>query len=113
VEHVSWRRQELLEATARSGADAQLKLLFTGAPLEVSADEEIVTIVRGHAGTELTGVPYWADAALLSEAGIPTVLFGPSGAGAHATTEWVDLDSVEQVRKVLDATARAFCGSAA
>jgi acetylornithine deacetylase len=49
------------------------------------------------------------DSALLSTAGIPTVIFGPDGEGAHAASEWVDLESVDQCRRVYLAVARAFC----
>jgi acetylornithine deacetylase len=37
------------------------------------------------------------------------VIFGPSGAGAHATDEWVDLDSVQRCADVLLAVAAEFC----
>jgi acetylornithine deacetylase len=103
--------EQLREAVSRSGIDAEVRLLFSGEPFEAPADHEIVQLLRRHAATDLTGVPYWADSALLSAAGIPTVLFGPAGAGAHATVEWVDLSSVERVRDVLIAVAREFCGS--
>ena len=36
-------------------------------------------------GPKTAGAPYWADAAFIAAAGIPTVIFGPSGEGAHAT----------------------------
>jgi acetylornithine deacetylase len=55
------------------------------------------------------GASYWADAAFLAAAGIPTVLFGPAGAGAHAAEEWVDVPSLGAVARTLTATARAFC----
>jgi acetylornithine deacetylase len=45
----------------------------------------------------------------LSLAGIPTVLFGPAGAGAHAAEEWVDLESVRVCAEVYLAAALAFC----
>ena len=70
----------------------------------------IAQLVRRHAGTGFTGPACWADSALLSAAGIPTVLYGPSGAGAHADDEWVDLASVSRVRDVLVAVAREFLG---
>ena len=38
---------------------------------------------------EIAGVPFWSDAALLSAQGIPSLLFSPSGSGAHAAEEWV------------------------
>ena len=56
-----------------------------------------------------TGVSFWTDAASLHAAGIPTVLFGPLGAGAHAVEEWVDLASVHTCAAVYLATAAAFC----
>jgi acetylornithine deacetylase len=52
----------------------------------------------------------WTDAQLFDAAGIPSVLFGPSGAGLHAAEEWVDIASVEAVADVLEAVAEAFCG---
>jgi acetylornithine deacetylase len=53
------------------------------------------------------------DAALLAEAGIETVVIGPTGAGAHAATEWVDLDSVEKLADILARSAIGFCGAPA
>ena len=49
------------------------------------------------------------DAVLFAAAGIPTVNYGPSGAGAHEAVEWVDLDSVVSSAQVLAETARRFC----
>lgn len=56
------------------------------------------------------GAPYWTDAALLDEAGVPAVLFGPVGGGIHQPGEWVDLASVDTLRRVLEESARAYCG---
>jgi acetylornithine deacetylase len=101
--------RELRELVARSGVDAELRLLLSGDSFEVDEHEEIVRLVLGHAGTAIVGVPYWADSALLGAAGIPTVLFGPRGGGEHETVEWVELASVERLRDVLVATAEDFC----
>jgi acetylornithine deacetylase len=49
------------------------------------------------------------DAAIFADAGIPTVNYGPSGAGAHEVVEWVDLDSVVSCANVLAAAAIRFC----
>ena len=49
------------------------------------------------------------DAALFAEAGIPTVNYGPSGAGAHEAVEWVDLESAVRTSRVLCEAARRFC----
>jgi acetylornithine deacetylase len=57
----------------------------------------------------LRGEPFWTDCALLAAAGIPAVLFGVTGGGAHAASEWVDLASVETVARVLERTIDDFC----
>jgi acetylornithine deacetylase len=85
-------------------------------PLETREDEEIVQAVQAasvqilNRPSQITGVPFWTDAAILSAAGIPSVLFGPSGNGAHAVEEWVDLASVETCAEIYLATAMSFCG---
>lgn len=58
---------------------------------------------------ELIGTFGWMDSAILAAAGIPTVIYGPSGEGAHAVVEWVALDDLERGKDVLVATAQAFC----
>lgn len=103
--------RELGEAINRSGISGDLRLLFKGDPFEAADDDGFVRLVRHLAQAETVGVPYWADSAHLAAAGIPTVLFGPSGAGAHASVEWVDLPSIERTRDVLVAVARNYCGA--
>lgn len=84
-------------------------------PLETPLTADIVTVLQEAAAARLrrtcepTGVSYWTDAASLWAAGIPTVLFGPAGEGAHAAVEWVDLDSVQACADIYLATAVAFC----
>jgi len=85
--------------------------------MECRPDAAIATAVRtaarevlGHAAKE-TGVAYWMDAAIFHDAGIPTVDFGPAGAGAHETVEWVSLESVVTTARVLENAARRFWAS--
>jgi acetylornithine deacetylase len=59
---------------------------------------------------ELIGLPFWMDSALLGAADIPTVIFGPDGAGAHATEEWVDVDSVTRCLEIYGDVIDDFCG---
>jgi acetylornithine deacetylase len=54
---------------------------------------------------------YWTDAAILGQAGIPTVVFGPGGEGFHAREEFVFVDHVKACRDALVLTARDFCGN--
>ena len=53
----------------------------------------------------------WLDSAILAQAGIPTVIVGPSGDGAHAAVEYVDLDSVMTTARVLVQSIIEFCNS--
>lgn len=55
------------------------------------------------------GVSFWADSALFAAAGLPTVLLGPTGWGAHGSVEWVDLATVAQCADIYTAVAQAFC----
>jgi acetylornithine deacetylase len=90
--------------------DGSTRVVLAREPFEVGQDEPIVEIVRRHAGEPDTiGVPFWADSALLAEAGIPTVVFGPGGDGAHALVEWVDLAHVERCAEIYLAVAEEFC----
>jgi acetylornithine deacetylase len=58
---------------------------------------------------ETVGHTAWMDAAFTQAAGIPTVVFGPDGGGAHEVEEWVDLASVEACARTLLGTAAEFC----
>jgi acetylornithine deacetylase len=96
-----------LEATARLGLSRD--------PFELAPDEELVALVVDAAGGVLPehpcvgGASYWADSGFIAAAGIPTVLFGPGGDGAHAIEEWVSLADTEAVARTLLELARRFC----
>jgi acetylornithine deacetylase len=59
--------------------------------------------------TRFAGLSFWTDAAILGDAGIPSVLFGPGGAGLHSTDEYVNEDDVVACRDVLARFARQWC----
>jgi acetylornithine deacetylase len=95
---------------------ASIKSSLARDSFEVSRDAAIVrsidravTQTLGHA-PEYTGVSFWMDSALLAAAGIETAVIGPIGAGAHASEEWVDLQSVEDTARILQQTAIDYCG---
>ena len=109
--------RDLVDA-AGSGDDqfsADLRALASREPFEVAEDEAIVQIVRRCATAalaaepDIVGVPFWADSALLAGAGIPTVLFGPRGEGAHAEVEWVEVADLERCVEIYAAVAAELC----
>lgn len=55
------------------------------------------------------GAAIWCDAALLTQAGTPAIVFGPSGEGLHAKEEWVDVESIKQVTDILTGLVKDFC----
>jgi acetylornithine deacetylase len=57
----------------------------------------------------VAGFPGWADSAVFAAAGIPTVIFGPGGEGAHAQVEWVELADLERCKDLYLAVARELC----
>ena len=84
-------------------------------PFEASPAEAIVTVLSAQAERalghkpKLRGEPFWTDCAILQGAGIPCLMFGADGGGAHAATEWADIGSVRSLSEILYATACEFC----
>ncbi|HEY7124697.1 MAG TPA: ArgE/DapE family deacylase [Ktedonobacterales bacterium] len=117
-ERVQAELQAILDqrAAADPTFQATVKTTLVRDAFEVSQQEPIVQAVRTAASTVLGrepgafGADWWMDSAILAAAGIPTVIFGPDGAGAHAAVEWVSLESVERCVEVLVQTITAFCG---
>ena len=77
------------------------------APIVQSLSQQAASILG--AAPPIVGETFWTDAALLAAAGIPAILYGPGGAGAHAVVEWADLEQLQACTEVLLATVLAFC----
>ncbi len=94
---------------------ASVKTTVVRDPFEVAESTPIVQTVSRHATSlrgsapEIFGDTMWMDSALLAAEGIPTVVFGPGGAGAHAVIEWTDLEQVQRCSDILLATIQEFC----
>ena len=105
--------QAILDRLAAADPQFRATLLTTleRPPLGTGLDEPIVEACKAALGAdiEMVGVPFWADSAVFSAAGIPTVIFGAGGAGAHAAEEWVDLAQVDRVTEAVIAVASGFC----
>jgi acetylornithine deacetylase len=90
--------------------DAELRLTVSRDPFEIATDDPFVEVVSRVSGSgEPVGASYWADTGLIAGAGIPAVLFGPLGEGAHAEVDWVDLASLERVCEVVLQVASEWC----
>ena len=111
----------LLDGLARDDPSfrGEAKALLTREPFETAPDGPIARAVTTAATQVLgrspavVGMSYWMDAALLHAAGIDTVVIGPTGSGAHAVEEWVDVPSVIRLAEILSAAAIRYPASGA
>ncbi|HEV7397833.1 MAG TPA: ArgE/DapE family deacylase [Pyrinomonadaceae bacterium] len=107
--------EEILTSLRESDPEfaGSAKLLFERPPYETpsghslpdklaSAMQQIGQVARRE------GMTYWTDAAILGQAGIPSVVFGPGGFGYHGLEEYVNADEVLLCRDALVALAREF-----
>ena len=100
---------------SRTGARIEVRPPFTrDIPMEVPESERIVSIARRATEKILgydsaIGVTFSCDATKMTEAGIPTVVFGPGDiAQAHAADEHVEIKQLGAAVRVLVEIARTF-----
>jgi acetylornithine deacetylase len=109
----------ILESLRRDDPEFEgsARMTFGRKPYEIDSGSVLPTLLSeaassaGHVPKQL-GMSFWTDAAILGAAGIPSVLFGPGGAGLHSTEEYVRIRDVEMCRDALVALARAFTRAA-
>ena len=107
----------LLERLAGNvdGFRFRLSRLVARAAFEADPEWPIVRLLAERATEvlgrrpEVRGEPFWTDAGLLHEAGIPCLVVGVDGGGAHADTEWADAASVDALTEILTRTITDFC----
>jgi len=93
---------------------ANAKFLFGQPPYELPSGHDLPDRIEAEmAGigrtTKRAGMTFWTDAAILGQAGIPSVVFGPGGAGLHGLVEYVHIEEMLLCRDILVNVAREFC----
>jgi acetylornithine deacetylase len=58
---------------------------------------------------EFGGLTAWADSAILAASAIPSIVFGPGGAGLHSLEEYVLIQDIFDCRDTLVELAREYC----
>jgi acetylornithine deacetylase len=109
--------QDLIDQLSQDDPNfrADMHITLSRSPFQVEPDSPIVHVVANALSQRTSkeavpgGVPFWTDAALLAEAGIPTVLLGPTGHGLHSVEEFVDLNSCLDLAVILASVAVDFC----
>ena len=86
-------------------------------PVSTPQDHALVDAVRSARSslgldTKLVGFVAVTDAAFYAGAGIPSVVYGPTGGGAHGEDEFVMVDSLTEAAKVYASTILRWCGVA-
>jgi len=121
-ESVEMFRQELVAAINAARAvdpaiHVSIEFLTAQGPSDVAVDAPIMRALGGAlraTGHEVKveGMPAWTDAALLNDAGIPTVCFGPGDIGlAHAAEEFVPVAEIDAAVDVLDHLVSTWCNA--
>jgi acetylornithine deacetylase len=119
-EHGDGAHQEIRDVCDRLQKErpdfrADVRLLFKQPPSDVATDAPIVTALVAAAkqhgvSPQLSGMSAWTDAALLNEARIPAICFGPGDMGlAHAAEEYIQIEEIERATEILVALAREWC----
>ena len=117
METVAAETQTILDEISASDPqfNATVKATFSRGSFSIDAAHPLVSGLRRAAEARLgrdvplIGSSWWMDAALFAEKDIPTVVLGPTGAGAHSREEWVDLASVAQCRDIYLELIADFC----
>jgi acetylornithine deacetylase len=94
---------------------ATVEILFSQPPSDVAQDAPVCDTMKrairsARIEPSFKGMSAWTDAALLNQAGIPAICFGPGDMGlAHAAEEYIDVREVEQATEILASFARDWC----
>ncbi|RPI96923.1 MAG: M20 family peptidase [Chloroflexi bacterium] len=90
------------------GLDYALERLLFVPAVEIAPDEEIVRVLARHTAVITGQMPTrlgcgpWNDGWMFITRGIPAICgFGPTGAGVHGPDEYVELDSVIDVTRIV------------
>ena len=92
-------------------------LVFAQGPSDVSVDAPIVAALRGAISDardpiQVEGLSAWTDAALLNDAGIPAICYGPGDITlAHAAEEYVEVHQIDRATTVLEGVLHRWFAS--
>jgi acetylornithine deacetylase len=92
---------ELVRLVARGAFEADAASGIVGAVADSA--REVLGEVR------MRGEPFWTDAGLIADAGIPCVVIGVAGGGAHADDEWATIWSIERLADIVERAIIRFC----
>jgi acetylornithine deacetylase len=106
----------ILEELKRQDTDfeASVTFMFGREPYQIAEGHQLThaiceAVLATGRDARHSGMSFWTDAAILGSAGIPTVIFGPGGAGLHGIEEYVIAEEVLACSDALAHLAAGFC----
>ncbi len=108
------RMLELIRDKASQFGIEEIEVISRGEVMNTSPDDPYVAKYRKVAsevlgrGVKLSREHGATDGRFFAEKGIPVVITYPIGANIHGRDEWVDIDSLETLYRIMDAFAREF-----
>lgn len=104
-------RERAQAALTDSGCGIEFMELFVGTPaMETPADAPIVTASETLTGTPARAVDFGTEGAFYNRLGMDTVILGPGDiAQAHQPNEYLALDRIEPMRRILHGLVERFC----
>ncbi|MCW8921123.1 MAG: M20/M25/M40 family metallo-hydrolase, partial [Sedimenticola sp.] len=104
--------QQRLE-TLMAGSELRLEIItpFPGVPsMETAADTEIVKTAERLTGHTASSVAFGTEAPFLQQLGMDTLILGPGDIDqAHQPNEFIGLERIQPMVKVLQDLIRHFC----
>lgn len=99
----------------RPSFESSVRMLVAQGPSDVSANAPIVRELASACEADgeavrIEGMSAWTDAALLNDAGIPAICYGPGDISlAHAAEEYIPLGEIDRATSVLASFAQRWC----
>lgn len=104
-------RERVEAATAGSDCRVVFRALFEGTPaFETAADSPIVTACEEFSGHPAAAVDFGTEGAFYNRMGMESVILGPGDiAQAHQPDEFLALDRIEPMQRILHGLVERFC----
>lgn len=104
-------RNRVTEAVAQTDCSVEFNALFDGTPaFETAADAPIVTACEQLSGVNAQAVDFGTEGAFYNQMGMDSVILGPGDiAQAHQPDEFLALDRIEPMQRILHGLIKRFC----
>ena len=105
-------RRRVMQALDGSGLRVEFDCIFPGTPgMDTGADAEIVRVTEELSGRQADSVAFGTEGPYFNSMGMETVVLGAGDiAQAHCANEYVAVDRIEPMRRIVHGVINHFCG---